>query len=261
MFLILAVTIVMAGCVEHEAAAPRRPLAIDGLTLADLQPTVAETQPPVLMFMVIGYLADEPHAEAVRGCFDSLPQSPIRFRDKTAFEANGLWAAHGTGMAMGPVGDCLLRMGAEQYGQTALMLNPGMNSAFSKVFIDEQAVAYVSAEGDKRTVSLRNGVLGWVLTAQREATAAGRVRVTIKPVFSPQGIMNWPGAERLAQQLGHRFEDLGFEVLLGEADFVMLSVNRDAFDEMSELERLLFMHPGKRDKVFIYAIICAQVQR
>ncbi|GEM_PF-1092625 len=259
-FLILALTILMAGCTEHEAAAPRRPLSIDGVTLADLQPTVTEPPPPVLMFMVVGYLADEQQLEAVRGCFESLPQGPIRFRDKSAFEANGLLAAHGTGMEIGPVGDCLLRMGAQQNGQTALILNPGMDSPFSSVFIEEHAVVYLTAEGDKRTVSLRNGLLSWVLTTQPEATAAGRVRVTIEPVFSPQGILHWPSFERIAQQLGHRFEDLGFEATLREADFVMLSVNRNSFDEMSELERLLFTVPDRDGKVVIYAIICAQVQ-
>lgn len=259
-FFILAWTVLIAGCGSSEETSFRQP-SIEGLTLADLQSTVAESPPPVLMFMVAAYLVDAEQLEAVRGCFDSLPQSPIRFRDKKAFEANGLLASHGTGMAMGPVSDCLVRMGAKQDGHISLVLNAGMESPFSSIYVDGETVTYLSAEGDRRTVSLHNGVLGWTLTAQPDATVPRRVQVTIEPVFSPQGIMNWPGAERLTQKLGYRFEDLGFEVLLREADFVMLSVNRDSVDEMTTLERLLFMSPARPDKVRLYAIICAQVQR
>jgi hypothetical protein len=70
--------------------------------------------------------------------------------------------------------------------------------------------------------------------------------------------MNWPGVERIAQKLSHRFDAVRFDVSLREADFVILGVNRDSIDELTFAERLLFLHPGKNGKVRLYAIMCVK---
>jgi hypothetical protein len=252
----LVLVVVLAGC--NSSTTPDRQPSIDGITLADLRPAFTESMPPVMLFMITTYLVDESHLQSVRGCYDSLPQDSIRFLDKTAFEANGFFASYGSGMAIGPVGDCLIRMGAEQYNQMSLILDAGLESPFSETVVEEETITYVVSESNTLTQSLSNGVIGWELTARPDPTVPGRVRARIVPVFSPRGIMNWPGVERIAQKLSHRFDAVRFDVSLREADFVILGVNRDSIDELTSLERLLFLHPGKNGKVRLYAIMCVK---
>lgn len=253
MIIIIALAAMLAGC-GGEVEPILQP-SVEGITMADLQSTVTESPAPVLLFMVTTYLVQESHLEAVRSCYEILPQDPIRFRDKEAFEANGLFASLGSGMMMGPVGSCLVRMGAEQLGNASLILNPGAEMPFTASSIDERMVSYIVEESREKTVPLYNGTLSWTLTARPDPASPRRARIRVEPVFTPRGIMNWPGAESFAQKMSYRFETAGFDVLLREADFVILSVNRDALEEMTTLEKLLFLHSGRQDKVRLYAIV------
>ena len=250
----------MAGCGVEQANVPGP--SLEGITVADLSPTVTpdSDRPPVLLFMVTTYLVDESYLDAVKNCYNSLPHEIIKFANKAAFEANGFSAFYGTGMAMGPVSDCLVRMGADRYGQASLILEAGSEQMFSTAFIENDKVEYISAEGDAKEVSLHNGTLGWAMTAQPDPSAPRRVLTHVEPIFLPHGLRHWPGAEKLAQKMSHRFGAAGFDVSLREADFVLLSVDRDSFAELTPLERLLFIHPGRRNKLRIFAVLCVKVQ-
>lgn len=257
---IFVFTAMMAGCDDN--VVPRvRQASIDGLTLADLQPTVIEKPAPVMLFMVTTFLMDAERAASVRSCYEDLPQGAIRFLDKKAFEANGFFVSMGTGMQTGAVGRCLSQMGAEQFGQANLILDAGTEMPFSEVFIDaERTLSYAADGGGSETVTLQYGNLGWTLTARPDPTTPGRVHTRIQPVFTPRGLLNWPGAERYARKMEHRIEAGRFDVSLRDADFVVLGVIRDSFEEMTTLEQILFMQPGRKDKMLLYVIMCVKVE-
>lgn len=256
---ILIPAVLLIGCVESPA--PARQPSTEGVTLADLRSEVAEKPAPVMLFMVTTYLVDEAYAEAVQGCYDILPQDAIRFLDKKAFEANGFFASQGTGMQAGVVGDCLVRMGARQQGQTTLMLDAGAEVPFSETIIaQEQTIPYTSAGGGSETVSLQNGTLGWLLTARPDPEFPRRIHARIQPVFTPQGVLNWPGSEQYARKMAYRFDEGRFDVSFREADFVVLGSKRDSVEAMTTFERLLFLQPGGKPKMRLYVIICVKAE-
>ena len=253
-------TALTAGCGDNDAYRVHPP-SIEGLTLADLQPTVTEKPAPVMFFMVTTFLVDAARAESVRSCYESLPQGAIRFLDRNAFEANGFFASLGTGMQAGAVGDCLARMGAERFGQASLVLEAGAEMPFSEAFINEErTISYVAAGGGFERVSLHYGTLGWSLTARPDPTSPGRIHARILPVFTPRGLLSWPGAERYARIMEHRVDAGRFDISMREADFVVLGVDRSSFEEMTTLERLLFLHPGTKDKIRLYVVFCVKAE-
>jgi hypothetical protein len=214
-----------------------------------------------MLFMVTTFLVDEERAASIRSCYESLPQGAIRFLDKKAFETNGFFASQGTGMQAGTVARCLSQMGAEESGRASLILGPGLEMPFSEVFLDEERpLSYTADGGGSETVTLQYGTLGWTLTARPDATIPGRVHARIQPVFTPRGLLNWPGAEHYAQKMEHRFGAGRFDVSLREADFVVLGVARDSFEEMTTFERLLFLHPGRHDKTRLYVVYCVKAE-
>ena len=259
MFSILVMAIGLSGCGDSANIADRQP-SIEGITLADLAVPAAETRTPVLLFMVTTYLVDASYLEAVRSCYEGLPQDLIRFSDKHAFESHGFWASQGTGMDMGPVGDCLVLMGAELYGHSTLILDTGLESPFSATAIEHETLAILSSDGVAQSVVLRNGSLGWMLTAGVQPGTARRATVRVEPVFTPHGLMNWPVAEHLAQRMATRIDTGRFDVSMREADFVILAVHRDSLDELTPLEQHLFVHPGREKKVKVFAIVCVKLE-
>jgi hypothetical protein len=257
---IFVFTAMMAGCDDNVVPRVSQP-SIDGLTLADLQPAVIEKPAPVMLFMVTTFLVDAERAASVRSCYESLPQGGIRFLDKKAFEANGFFASIGTGMQVGDVDRCLSQMGAEQYGRANFVLDAGTEMPFSEAFINEErTISYVAAGGGSESVLLHYGTLGWMLTVRPDTTSPGRVHVRVQPVFTPRGLLNWPGAERYAKKMEHRIEAGRFDVSLREADFVVLGVGCDSIEEMTPLEQLLFLHSGRKDKMRLYVIMCVKAE-
>jgi len=257
-FFILIPVVWMTGC-DTPAPESLGP-SVEGVTLADLRPDVMEKPMPVMLFLVTTYLVDAAYAEEMQSCY-IVAGGAIRFWDKKAFEENGFLAARGTGMQAGLVNACLVRLGAQRLGQTTLMLDAGTEVPFSETGVgQEQTVSYRTAGGGTAAVSLQNGRLGWHLTAQPNRDLSGQVSVQVVPVFVPQGIRNWPGAEEYVQKMAHRFNECRFDVSLREADFVLLSLKHDPEEELTAFQRLLFGQPGGKPQMRLYVISCVKAE-
>ena len=255
----LALAVLMTGCAENKARHPQP--SIEGLTLADLRSETAEKPAPVIFFLITTFLVDQTQANEVLKCYEKLPRGSIQFLDREAFDANGFFASRGTGMQVGPLGDCLIQAGATRLGQTNLIIEAGAEVPFSETLItQEQTIKYISPGGDPAVISLQNGILGWMLTARSDPAAPMNVHTQIQPVFTPQGLRNWPGAERYIQKMSHRFDSGRLDVSLREADFVVLGVKEAADRDLTTLEQLLFLQPGIRPKLRLYIIMCVKAE-
>lgn len=256
---ILTLLLPIVGCTEKQTS-PKQP-SIEGLTLEQLRADTDNELIPAFLFVITTFLVDQSQADDISVCYEKLLQRSIRFLDQRAFQANGFNASLGTGIQAGPLFECLTRMGAIRLGQTTLVVEPGAEIPFTQAPINqEQIVKYSAAGGELTSVSLQNGDIGWMLTARPDPESPLHIHTRIQPVFTPRGLLNWPGAQRYIQKMSHRFEEGRLDVSLRDGDFIILAVKDAANRDLAPLEQFLFLQSGAKSKLRLYVIMCVKAE-
>jgi hypothetical protein len=250
---------VLSGCAEEQSSKP--PIALEGIRVGDLMPTVGQEPLAVISFLMTTYLVDEQGTLMVQACLDDLSAQPIRFRAEEAFEKNGLFAAMGIGLQIHPLVECFRRPGIRQWGQGRLAMNPGYELSFGDVSVlGSQEITSFEADGSDTKAVLANGRLGWSLSARPDSAVPGRIAAMFEPVFTPWAVEQWSKLDDLSRKMTHRFEAGRFGALLRAGDFIVLGPRHAAIDEFTDLERLLFVQPEEPDTFRIYVILCVDAE-
>ncbi|HDS85574.1 MAG TPA: hypothetical protein ENN97_10325 [Phycisphaerales bacterium] len=251
--------IAISGCVQEQP--PASPVALEGIRVADIMPTIGQESLPVISFLMTTYLVDEKGAKVVRGCLDDLAVQPIRFRSEEAFEKNGLFASMGVGLQIHPLVECFRRPGIRQREQGRLAMNPGYELSFGAVSVlESQEVTSFEADGSETKTVLSNGRLSWSLSARRDSAVSGRIAAMFEPVFTPWAVEQWSKLDDLSLKMTRRFEAGRFGALLRMGDFIALGPRHNSIDEFTDIERLLFVSPEEPDKFRIYIILCVDAE-
>lgn len=256
-YVILALLFGAFGCQTPTSPAPVRQPSVEGLILQDLMSPDPTRPEPVVVFLISLYHVLPEQTPAVWMCCESVPPKTIAFSDAQAFSANGFAAMMGSSAYLSGLLSCLEKMGAVRFGQTSLVINPDTEMPFGEFAIAEQMTVRDGADA----VKLRSGNLGWKLKANLEPPSLQTISTQIEPVFAPYQAATWPGAERYAEHLTHRFKSGQMNVLFREGDFMVLTARHDNEDEMTDLERILFFQPGPCPQTRLYVLVFVRAEQ
>ena len=220
-------------------------------------PPDSRSPEPVVVFLVSLYHVLPEQTPSVWMCCEGVPPKTIEYSDAQAFSANGFAAMMGSRVYLSGLLGCLEKMGAVRFGQINVVVNPDTEMPFSEFPIAGQ----LTVRDGTDAVKLRSGTLGWKLAAHLEPPSLQAVTAEITPVFVPQQVAAWPGAERYAEQLTHRFKSGQIKASFREGDFMVLTARHDNEDAMTDLERMLFFQPGSRPRTRLYVLIFARAEQ
>lgn len=255
-YVILAQAVLVVGCTSPAPTSPSGP-TIKGIKIQDIASPQNVASEPVIAFLVTVFHIEPLQLPQVWTCCEMLPQNAIRYSDPRAFEANGFAAAMGSGRQLSALLGCLKQTGAVQFGQTNLLANPDAETPFIEIPIGRKLDILDGAD----PVSLRNGTLSWSVNGHLDAPSLRRAAAVIEPIFIPQMLSNWPGAERYAEKVTHRFPSGRMEAAFKEGDFIVLTARHSDETQMSDLERLFFYHSGNRPRIRLYVIVFVGVEQ
>ncbi len=250
---------IVAGCTPVPPGRSERPdrPSVEGLKIQDLRNPDIEHSDPVVVFLITSYHFSPSQLPAVWSCCEGLSQEAIAFADKQGFEGSGFAGAMGTATQLGTLWNCLRQAGAIRFNQSTLLVNPNAEMPFGRIFINNQTS--IKDAGD--AVSLRKGYLSWTVKPYLNAPSFRQTAVELVPMFMPEVLAAWPGADQFTLKMSHRFKSGQLSALFQEGDFIVLTGRHDDPQQMTDVERALFFEPDQQPYMRLYVVVFVRVDQ
>jgi hypothetical protein len=202
-----------------------------------------------------------------------LYTKPLRFNNYNAFKANLFSVRFGQSEMWNKTLDSLRAAGGQKIVKVSLLLPDGQPSNLAVTGLNsQQTISYVSIDGSREAAAIGPGVLALRIKAQKPPASRGVCNLIAYPVFSPPIRPSVPQLAARAKLHELSFGSAGFELKMGQGDFVVLGPEKYVSDQtslgglffskpegsmfFSETERKL---PQRKPAVRIFLLVCTGI--
>lgn len=232
--------------------------------LADLAPSHVDEKAENQLLKTINfniYIFETPaeNADKLNAVWPILYTKPMRFNDKSAFNANSFLAGFGDAQMWNPVADLLRIAGSKRIEKISLLLLDGNANDVSIILLrDEQEIFYVPQGGVMEGVSVGSGKLVWRIKAEKKPGSRGVCKVEAEPVFLPPRHSLIPQLAAEEKTKEYVFSSAGFGLEMTPGDFVFIGPEK-YINHRITLAGIFFGQPQQKPAIRTYLLVCTAI--
>ncbi|MCK5226147.1 MAG: hypothetical protein KAQ89_05470 [Planctomycetes bacterium] len=248
------------GCDSNGANEP----VWEQVKLADLAPSNVAGDPESQRLKTINfniYIFETPVESTgkLNAVWPILYTKPLRFNDKSAFNANSFLAGFGDAQMWNPVADLLRTAGCKKIEKISLLLLDGnANDVSITLLRDEQEIFYVPQSGVMEGVSTGSGKLAWRIKAKKKSGSRGVCKVEAEPVFLPPRQKPIPQLAAQEEAGEYVFSSAGFGLEMTPGDFVFVGPEK-YINHRITLAGIFFGQPQQKPAIRTYLLVCTAI--